>query len=117
MTSNFQKEIPRDIIHVVNESTTSLADLEKKWMKNPAFVKEYNALEDEFAIISALISARAHSGLTQAQLARKMKTTQSVIARLEGGKAHPSTRTLFKLAVATGTKLKISFEPLPKRSR
>lgn len=113
MTSNFQKEIPRDIIHVVNESTTSLADLEKKWMKNPAFVKEYDALEDKFAIISA----RAHAGLTQAQLARKMKTTQSVIARLEGGKAHPSTRTLFKLAVATGTKLKISFEPLPKRSR
>jgi ribosome-binding protein aMBF1 (putative translation factor) len=57
-----------------------LEDLEKKWMKDPAFVKAYDALEDEFAIIGALISARAHAGFTQAQLARKMKTTQSVIA-------------------------------------
>jgi ribosome-binding protein aMBF1 (putative translation factor) len=44
-----------------------------------------------------------------------MKTTQSVIARLEGGQAQPSTRTLAKLAVATGTKLKISFEPARRR--
>ena len=96
---------------------TSLESLHQKWLKNPKYRKAYDDLEEEFVVISALIEARAASGLTQAQLARKMKTTQSVIARLEGGKAHPSTRTLFKLAAATGTKLKISFEPLPKRSR
>jgi transcriptional regulator with XRE-family HTH domain len=96
---------------------TSLESLHQKWMKNPKYRKAYDDLEEEFVLILALIDLRAAAGLTQAQLARKMKTTQSVIARLEGGKAHPSTRTLFKLAAATGTKLKISFEPVRKRGR
>jgi ribosome-binding protein aMBF1 (putative translation factor) len=96
---------------------TRLVDLEKKWMKDPAFVKEFDALEEEFSVIYAVMEARAKSGLSQAQLARKMKTTQSAIARLESGKAHPSTRTLWKLAAATGMKLKISFEPIAKRGR
>ena len=95
----------------------NLSDLSKKWMKDPDFVKEYDALEEEFSVISAVMAARAKSGLSQAELAKKMKTTQSAIARLESGKAHPSTRTLHKLAVATGTKLKISFEPIEKRGR
>jgi ribosome-binding protein aMBF1 (putative translation factor) len=96
---------------------TRLVDLEKKWLKDPAFVKAYDDLEEEFSVIFAVMEARAKAGLSQAQLARKMKTTQSAIARLESGKAHPSTRTLWKLAAATGTKLKISFEPIAKRGR
>jgi ribosome-binding protein aMBF1 (putative translation factor) len=96
---------------------TRLVDLEKKWMKDPTFVKAYNDLDEEFSVIFAVMEARAKAGLSQAQLARKMKTTQSAIARLESGKAHPSTRTLWKLAAATGTKLKISFEPISKRGR
>jgi ribosome-binding protein aMBF1 (putative translation factor) len=96
---------------------TRLADLEKKWLKDPAFVKAYDALDEEYSVIFAVMEARAKSGLSQAELARKMKTTQSAIARLESGKAHPSTRTLWKLATATGTKLKISFEPIGKRGR
>jgi transcriptional regulator with XRE-family HTH domain len=47
----------------------------------------------------------------QQQLAKRMSTTQSVIARLESGGIRPSTQTLERLAVATGTKLKISFAP------
>ena len=54
--------------------------------------------------------ARLALDLTQAQLAKRMRTTQSVIARLESGRARPSTKTLEKLAQATGTRLKISFE-------
>jgi transcriptional regulator with XRE-family HTH domain len=50
--------------------------------------------------------------LTQEQLAERMHTTQSVIARLEGGHVRPSTRTLERFAQATGTRLKISFEPV-----
>jgi transcriptional regulator with XRE-family HTH domain len=41
-----------------------------------------------------------------------MGTTQSVIARLEGGKSRPSTTTLERLARATGTRLRIAFEPV-----
>lgn len=83
----------------------------KAWRKDPEFVKAYDALEDEFALASALIHARATADLTQEELARRMGTTQPVIARMEGGKVMPSSRTLAKLAKATGTKLRISFEP------
>jgi len=53
------------------------------------------------------------AGLTQEQLAERMHTTQAVIARLESGRVKPSTRTLERLAAATGMRLRISFEPAP----
>lgn len=84
-------------------------ELIDQWMKDPEFAKEYDALEEEFALASAVIGARAKANLTQAELANRMNTTQSAIARLEGGKSRPSTSTLEKLAKATGTRLQISF--------
>jgi ribosome-binding protein aMBF1 (putative translation factor) len=81
-----------------------------EWRKDARYRKAYAALEDEFALAAAMIKARAKAGLTQEQLARKMHTTQAAIARLESGRAKPSTRTLERLATATGTKLRISFE-------
>ena len=68
--------------------------------------------EEEFTLAAALIKARARAGLTQEELAHRMKTTQSVVARLEGGQTMPTTRTLEKIAKATGSRLKISFEPV-----
>lgn len=59
-----------------------------------------------------MIDARAKAGLTQEQLAERMHTTQAVIARLESGRVKPSTRTLERIAAATGMKLTISFEAL-----
>lgn len=59
----------------------------------------------------ALIEARAHAGLTQTQLARRMKTSQSYVARIEGGQVRPSTDALERFAQATGTRLRIVFEP------
>ena len=44
------------------------------------------------------------------EIARRMGTTQSAVARLEGGKSRPSTTTLAKFAKATGTRLRVSFE-------
>jgi ribosome-binding protein aMBF1 (putative translation factor) len=82
-----------------------------EWRKDPDYVKAYDALEDEFALAAAMIEARAHAGLTQEELAQRMHTTQAVIARLESGRVKPSTRTLERLATATGMKLRISFEP------
>jgi ribosome-binding protein aMBF1 (putative translation factor) len=90
---------------------TTVDDLHKKWMKNSKYRREYEALEEEFSLSAAMIEARAHAGLTQEQVAQRMKTTQAVVARLEGGGSMPSTRTLEKFAKATGTRLKISFEP------
>ncbi|MGE3987557.1 helix-turn-helix domain-containing protein [Pseudorhodoplanes sp.] len=87
-------------------------DLHKKWMKEPGYRKEYEALEEDFALIGELAKARARAGLSQAQLAKRMKTTQSAIARLESGRGRPSTTTLSRFAKATGHRLKISFEPV-----
>jgi ribosome-binding protein aMBF1 (putative translation factor) len=86
-----------------------------EWRKDPAYVKAYNALEDEFSLAKAMIEARTHANLTQEQLADRMHTTQAVIARLESGRVKPSTRTLERLAAATGMRLRISFEPAPTK--
>lgn len=83
----------------------------EEWKKDPEFVAAYDALEEEFALASALIDARARADLTQEEVAKAMGTTQTVIARLESGRRMPSTRTLERFAKATGNRLRISFEP------
>lgn len=83
----------------------------KEWMKDAEFRAAYDALEDEFALASALIKARGDADLTQEQVAAAMGTSQAFVARLESGKVLPSTRTLERFAKATNTKLRISFEP------
>ena len=90
---------------------TKVRDLHAEWMTDPEYRIEYERLGPEFALAQALIEARTQAGLTQEELARRMNTTQSVVARLEGGHGRPSTRTLEKIAQATGMRLKISFEP------
>ena len=90
-----------------------VSELHKAAMQNPAYRREWDALADEFALAEAMIRARAVAGLTQEQLAHRMDTTQAVIARLESGRVKPSTRTLERLAKATGQRLRISFEPIP----
>ncbi len=79
--------------------------------EKPEFRAEYDALEDEFALASALIKARGDAELTQEQVAVAMGTTQAFVARLESGRVLPSTRTLERFAKATHTRLRISFEP------
>jgi len=96
-------------------SRTRVDDLHKNWMKDPKYRREYRALETEFSIAAAMIEARSRAGMTQEQVARRMKTTQAVIARLEGGGSKPSTRTLERYAKATGSRLRISFEPAAVR--
>ena len=85
-------------------------DVAKKWMKDPEFRAEYDGLEGEFALASALIKARGEAALTQEQVAAAMGTTQAFVARLESGRVLPSTRTLQGFAKATHTRLRISFE-------
>jgi transcriptional regulator with XRE-family HTH domain len=89
---------------------TQINDLHNKWMQDKTYQEAYDALEDEFALAAALIEARSRAGLTQGELAERMHTTQSAVARIEGGHI-PTIRTLEKIAKATGSRLKISFEP------
>ncbi len=64
---------------------TKIDKLHKKWLKDPAYKTEFEAITEEFEIASAIIKARNRAGLTQAELAGRLKTKQSLIARLEGG--------------------------------
>lgn len=88
-------------------------DLHAGWMKHSDYRQAYNDLEQEFALAAELIRARAEAGLTQEQLAARMGTKQEVVARWESGKVMPSTRTLTRIAQATGTTLCISFKRAP----
>jgi ribosome-binding protein aMBF1 (putative translation factor) len=82
-----------------------------EWRRDPAYAKAYDALEDEFALAAAMIDARGQAGLSQADVAKRMATSQPAIARLEGGQGNPSIDTLRRFAKVTGTRLKIAFEP------
>lgn len=90
----------------------SHTELKKELLQNPAVQQEYDALADEFELINTLIAARTRSGLTQKQLADRMGTTQSVIARLESGKTAPSVTTLKRYASATGSHLQVALTPV-----
>jgi ribosome-binding protein aMBF1 (putative translation factor) len=95
----------------MTQKTIPAAETFAKWRKDPAYVAAYDALEKEFALADALITARTHADMTQEDVAEAMGTTQGVIARLESGRVKPSTRTLERYAKATHTRLRISFEP------
>ena len=65
---------------------------------------------EEYALVEAMVRARTAAKLTQAELAVRIGTTPSAIARLEGGRLSPSVRTLGRYAEATGTRLTFLFE-------
>lgn len=84
--------------------------LRKELLKDPKFKAEYEKMQPKFEAVSAVIEARIKQGLTQEALARRIKTKQSAIARIESGKVNPSIGFLQKLAEALGKKLVIKFE-------
>ena len=86
----------------------SYKHLKAQLLKNPEFRKAYEALGPEFALIQMIIEKRLKQGLTQAALARKIRTKQSAIARLESGTYNPSLAFLEKVAKALGGHLRIS---------
>lgn len=82
-----------------------------EWKQDPAFRQEYDELEAEFLLFDELLRARKEAGLTQADVASRMGTQTSAVARLEaagGSKKHsPSVATLRKYAEAVGCRLEI----------
>lgn len=84
-----------------------LADLKAKLLQDPAVAAAYAEADAEFRVIEAMLRARAEAGLTQEALAERMGTTQSAVARLEGGRVSPTVETLRKYAKAVGKRLKV----------
>ena len=76
--------------------------------REPAFRAARDALRPQFEFRRALISARLRAGLTQLQLAERLGTTQSAIARMENGTSTPTVETLRRLAEALGIRFEIA---------
>lgn len=94
----------------------SHAEFKKELLKDPAVLAEYNALSEEYQLLNEMLKARERSGLSQKDIAIKMKTTASVISRLESlnnvKRPSPSLNTLKKYAHALGCTLSIKLIPI-----
>lgn len=85
-------------------------NLKKEFLKDKKVAVEYKKLTPRYALISALIKVRIKKGLTQEELARKIGTQQSTIARVESGNANISFDFLEKMTQAMNSKLKIQIK-------
>lgn len=85
-------------------------ELHKKWMKDPEYRRAYEESETEFQIASQMIEARIKQNITQEELAKKVKTGQAVISRLEGANAKPSISLLERVARALNIKFNITIQ-------
>jgi len=87
------------------------AAFREQLLSNPAVKADYDANITTYAILDEILSARREAGLTQAQIAERMGTKASAVARLESalvsGKHSPSIDTLRKYAAAVGKKLEV----------
>jgi DNA-binding XRE family transcriptional regulator len=88
----------------------TLKTLKAQLLADPSIRAAYDAQAEEFALTRELIAARTQAGLTQADVSERMGTTQSTVARLEGGKAVPSMRSLQRYAQAVGCRAVVRLE-------
>jgi DNA-binding XRE family transcriptional regulator len=85
----------------------SLQNLKQRALENAEVKYEYDQLENEFNLIDQLLTMRTKAGLTQEQVAERMRTQKSNISRLEKGNSNPSWSTLLKYAQACGFELSL----------
>ncbi|OGG22019.1 hypothetical protein A3D03_00445 [Candidatus Gottesmanbacteria bacterium RIFCSPHIGHO2_02_FULL_40_13] len=86
-------------------------DLEKEWMKNPKFVREWEKIEPEYQLARSLIGLRLKKKLSQTDLARKIGTKQPVVSRIESMTTSTTISVLKRIAQALDVKLQIRFLP------
>ena len=85
-------------------------NLEKELLSDKATKKEFDRLAPRYAIISELIAARIKNKMTQKDVAKRIGTKQSAIARLESGNVNPSLEFLQKVAHVMGYKLTVRLQ-------
>jgi len=98
------------------EEWIPFSEIREEWMKKPGFKEDYDAYVAECNVADTLMQVRANAKLSQVELAELMGTSQSTIARLESGRGNPSIATLERFAAATGTQMRLTFEPIRKRA-
>ena len=88
------------------------ATFREQLLNNPEVKAAFDASSTKYAVLNAILTARREAGLTQTQVAERMGTKPSAIARLENalasGKHSPSIDTLHKYATAVGKKLEVN---------
>ena len=90
---------------------TTLAELKTELMCDPEFVKAYEEIQPELAVMRAIADARVKQNLTQKQVAERTGIAQTEISKLENGTRNPSVRLLQRLADGLGYTLRIEFVP------
>ena len=88
---------------------TSFDDYLKEQLKDPEFKKEWDRTEPEYQVLEEIIRARIEKKLSQRKLAKKAKTTQAVLSRIENMTVSPSIQLVQRIAEAMGKKLEIKF--------
>ena len=81
--------------------------IEKRKKKNQAFAQNYDQGYEQFKIGALLKQARLDAGLTQEQVAKKLKTGKSAISRIENHAEDIRLSTLVNYAQALGKSLKV----------
>lgn len=81
----------------------------KEQLKDPRFKKEWEKSEAQYQVTRELIKARIEGKISQRELAKKAKTTQAVISRIENMTVSPSIGLLQKIAHALDKKLEVKF--------
>ena len=80
----------------------------KRMKKEPEFWKDYEKRLETFKLGVLLKQARMEAGLTQEQIARKLRTTKSVISRMENHATDIRLSTLEKFAKAVGKHIHVA---------
>ena len=86
-------------------------ELKAEFMEDPEYREAWGELEPEYQLIESLIKQRLEKHMSQRQLAERIGTRQSSIARLESGSYNPSFRFLKKVADALDARLEVTFVP------
>ena len=91
--------------------------IKREMLKDPAFKREYEALESEFELARSIIERRIAKGLSQRDLAERIGTKQPVISRLESGSTKPSLSLLERVADALDATVIVTLKPRSMKSR
>lgn len=94
---------------------SSYKEYKDKVLQNAEVKEEYDALQPEYDIIQAMISARVNQNLTQKELSERTGITQADISRIENGTRNPSLSMVKRLAEGLGMQLKLEFISSPAK--
>ncbi len=83
-------------------------------LSDPAVRAEYERLGPIYAVVGEMVEARQSAGLTQGELAQRMGTSQSVIARLEGARHMPTFDLISRYAQALDRRIEVRLAPLQR---